>query len=428
MARAEHLTVMFTDLVGFTERTSRQSRAQTESMLRDHERLVRPIVGRFSGRVVKMIGDACLATFRSPTDGLRCAMALQDAIVDYNKSHSAEEHMRLRVALNAGEVQVVDKDVYGEAVNAAARVEGLTPPDEIYFTEAVYLAMNKAEVKSEAVGVRELKGIPNPVTLHRVVPPESPEPKDAADADLPYGGMHRPEKKAVSFPGLSPKVLVAAGMLVLVAAVGIWIVFAHQSSALMEKAQSAMAKKQWDTVLKLSQTALSESADNPEAIMLQGHVAAERHQWAEAVAAYKKALGLDPELQHKERLVDNLVGALGHARAPATELLVQYPSAEAVAALKQRISRSGYWARQSAVRILTKMGRGAEIDPLAVAIDDLKDGPKCSQRLDAVKRLRKLKDKRALPALKAAMGGSLTDRLKNTCLWVEAEATIRDLE
>lgn len=428
MTRAEHLTVMFTDLVGFTERTSRQSRAQTEAMLRDHERLVRPIVGRFAGRVVKMIGDACLATFRSPTDGVRCAMALQDAVVDFNKTRPAEEHLRLRVALNAGEVQVMDKDVYGEAVNAAARIEGLTPADEIYFTEAVFLAMNKAEVNSEVVGMRELKGIPNPVNVHRVVPGKMVESANADDADLPYGGLHRVEKKIRSLPTIPPIAYAAGVAVVVVVAAAFWGWSAYRSSSMTDEMNAALADKKWDTVLTLSRDALAKDPNDAQAIALQGYVAAARNQWPEAMVAFKKALGLDPDLQHQDRMADDIVDGLGRMKNDATALLVAYPSDEAVSALKTRVSRPGYWGRQAAVQALTKMGRGAEVDPLELAIKDLQDAPKCSQRLEAVKQLRKLKNKRALPALKAAMSGDLAKRLRNACLWVEADAAIHDLQ
>src|ERR1043166_9135425 len=81
---SENLTVMFTYIVGYSELTSRQSRDQNRAMLRDHNRLLLPLVVRFGGRRVKSIGDSLMLGFSSPTDAVRCGMAMHDALAEYN--------------------------------------------------------------------------------------------------------------------------------------------------------------------------------------------------------------------------------------------------------------------------------------------------------------------------------------------------------
>lgn len=194
--RTENLAVMFTDIEGFTARTSQQTHEENALMLRRHDGLLMPVVRAFGGRHVKSIGDAWLVVFHSPTSSVLCGMAIQDRLWDYNRRVADDERIRVRVAVNLGEVRVARSvgasDVFGEPVNIAARVEGEAQAGEVLFTEAVYLSMNKAEVPAEEVGYRQLKGLPEPIRLYRAVPgPVALTPARAVSPDAveqpPFG-------------------------------------------------------------------------------------------------------------------------------------------------------------------------------------------------------------------------------------------------
>lgn len=197
--RTENLTILFVDIAGFTATTSRQSRLENANLLQTFEKTLLPLIRRFKGNVVKSIGDALLITFRSPTDAMLCSMALQDAMHAHNLHAADAEKIHIRVAANLGEVRVTKKDIFGEPVNVASRIEGVTPADEIYLSEAVYMAMNKAEVPAQEVGFRELAGIPQAVRLysiprfatHRLVPQNQLPPEQGNELLFPYGGMHQ---------------------------------------------------------------------------------------------------------------------------------------------------------------------------------------------------------------------------------------------
>lgn len=169
--RTQNLAVMFTDIQGFTEKTHRQTREENERLLAAHDALLLPVVKGFGGRKVKSIGDAWLVVFDSPTNSLLCGMAIQDRLWDYNRRLHEADRIRVRIAVNQGEVRVARSlsgtDVYGDPVNVASRVEGEAEVGEVWFTEAVYLAMNRAEVPVEEVGRRTLKGVAEPVRLFR---------------------------------------------------------------------------------------------------------------------------------------------------------------------------------------------------------------------------------------------------------------------
>lgn len=192
--KTANLAIVFTDIQGFTERTSRQTLEQNERLLQAHSSLLTPLFKAFGGRIVKSIGDAFLVTFESPTQAVISGIAIQDRLWEHNLTASEDERLSVRVAVNVGEVRLEANDVFGEPVNIAARVEALTEAGEVYFTEAVYLSMNKAEVPSQEVGAFELKGIPGKIKIFRV--PKGPyrveAPVDGAPsstAQPPFGNL-----------------------------------------------------------------------------------------------------------------------------------------------------------------------------------------------------------------------------------------------
>ena len=177
------LTVMFTDIQGFTERTSSTSRESLRELLAVHEDLLLPVTAQFGGRLVKTIGDALLVAFTSPTNAVLCGLEMQSVLSAWNSQRPPADRISIRVALSAGEVEERDNDVFGEAVNVAARLEGITEAGEVWFTDAVYLAMNKAEVPSSEVGHRRFKGIPEPVKVYRAIhDPGAAEAKTLTEA------------------------------------------------------------------------------------------------------------------------------------------------------------------------------------------------------------------------------------------------------
>jgi adenylate cyclase len=166
--KTANLAIVFTDIQGFTERTSRQTLEENQRLLKVHHDLLTPVFKAFGGRIIKSIGDAFLVTFESPTQAVLSGMAIQDRLWQHNRSVLDAERLDVRVAINVGEVRLESHDVFGEPVNIASRVESIAEAGEVFFTEAVYLAMNKAEVPSQEVGSFELKGIPGKIRVFRV--------------------------------------------------------------------------------------------------------------------------------------------------------------------------------------------------------------------------------------------------------------------
>jgi adenylate/guanylate cyclase family protein len=98
-----------------------------------------------------------------------CGTAIQKNILEHNNEAQPDYKMQIRVAINSGEVNIKDDDVFGEPVNIAARIEAIAEPNEVYFTESIYLSMNKNEIPTAEVGHRKLKGIPEEIKVYKVV-------------------------------------------------------------------------------------------------------------------------------------------------------------------------------------------------------------------------------------------------------------------
>ena len=196
--RTENLVIVLTDIAGYTEASEQKSRREAEEFLANYSAILLPIAKRFKGRLVKTIGDALLMVFKSPTDAMICAMAMQDALFDYNRRLPSEKQIHIRIAASLGEVRVVKEDIFGDAVNVTSRIESITPSDEIYFSEAVYLAMNKAEVPAKEVGLKKLKGISSEIRVYQIprfstvvlVPQNVMGSEDIGELTYPYGGAH----------------------------------------------------------------------------------------------------------------------------------------------------------------------------------------------------------------------------------------------
>jgi class 3 adenylate cyclase len=444
MARAENLAVMFVDMAGYAQRTARQSREQNQALLRNFHGLLMPLIARFGGVRVKSIGDAFLVTFRSPTDGVRCGMAMHDALEHYNQQHPSPDPIQVRVALNVGEVRLEHGDIFGEAVNIAARVEELTPPGEIYLTGVVYLSMNKAEVPSEHIGEHVLKGIPEPIRLFRVPARklarlQLSSTMDIEPGELPYGGMHVLPADADVLMKLSDTLqharyidwgakvraiqtrtvaLVVGGLLLGLALGGsAYIAMRPTPPATIEAAMPAQIKP---LVNQAARDALQTA-----------HTAYFQRKRVEAAAGYAKALALEPTLRHDSGLAANLVGTLGYAGETVAQTIRKYPSAEFIYELSRRTGQPGRKGAQRAAALLKELNQEGRIDQRGLAVTELAEAPTCEERLVAVRHLRLLRDPGALPALQESVRRNfsiLFQQDKNQCLRTEAEKTIAELQ
>ncbi len=159
-------TILFTDVEGSTALTQRLGDAKARDLLREHERIVRDALKAHGGSEVKTMGDGFMASFSSATKALECAIAMQRAFAEHNES--AEELIKVRVGLNAGEPIAEDEDLFGTAVNEAARITAAAQGGEILVANVVReLAKGKDFLFADR-GEANLKGFDEPVRLYEV--------------------------------------------------------------------------------------------------------------------------------------------------------------------------------------------------------------------------------------------------------------------
>jgi len=159
-------TILFTDVEGSTAMTQRLGDARARDLLREHERMVREALKAHGGSEVKTMGDGFMASFSSATKALECAIAIQRAFAERNES--AAEPILVRVGLNAGEPIAEDDDLYGTAVNEAARITAAAQGGEILVADVVRQLTKGKDFLFANRGETSLRGFEHPVRLFEV--------------------------------------------------------------------------------------------------------------------------------------------------------------------------------------------------------------------------------------------------------------------
>jgi class 3 adenylate cyclase len=154
-------TLLFTDIVGSTERARSLGDRRWRELLDRHHEAVRSELARFRGREVDTAGDGFFATFDGPARAIRCAHAAVDSV--------RELGLEIRAGLHTGEVELAGDSVRGIAVHTAARVAGLAGANEVLVSGTVKDLIAGSGIELADRGVHELKGIPGEWRLYGVV-------------------------------------------------------------------------------------------------------------------------------------------------------------------------------------------------------------------------------------------------------------------
>ncbi len=169
-------TILFTDVEGSTALTQRLGDAKARELLREHERIVREALKAHGGSEVKTMGDGFMTSFSSATRALECAIAIQKAFDERNRSLPAHpealegraEPIKVRIGLNAGEPIAEDDDLYGTAVNLAARIAAQAEGGEILASEAVRQIVAGKKFPFSDRGETTLRGFEDRVHIYQV--------------------------------------------------------------------------------------------------------------------------------------------------------------------------------------------------------------------------------------------------------------------
>jgi len=144
-------TLLFTEIVGSTERASELGDRRWREVLEDHYALVRRELARFRGREVQTVGDAFFVTFDSPTRAIRCAAAVLEAARPLG--------VELRAGVHTGECELIGDDLGGIAVHVGARIAAAAQPGEVLVSSTVRDLVDGSGVRFEDRGAFSLKGV-----------------------------------------------------------------------------------------------------------------------------------------------------------------------------------------------------------------------------------------------------------------------------
>ncbi|MDQ3846947.1 MAG: adenylate/guanylate cyclase domain-containing protein, partial [Bacteroidota bacterium] len=194
--------IMFTDMVGYSALAQRNEALALE-LLDEHKELMRPFFGKHGGREIGTAGDSFFVEFTSAVEATECAIEIQNALYERNKTEPKERQILIRIGLHIGDVVYTDDNVHGDGVNIAARMEPLAKPGGICLSEDVARQIrNKIPYLVMKLGKGKLKNISLPVDIYSIV--------------LPWQETHKKTKKGFPWKKLIPYALSFLSIIILV--------------------------------------------------------------------------------------------------------------------------------------------------------------------------------------------------------------------
>ena len=154
-------TVLFTDVVGSTEKAMELGDSAWHHLLESHNAFIRKEFQRFNGQEVKSTGDGFFATFNGPARAIRCACSINEGMRQLG--------IKIRAGLHTGECEILGNDFGGIAVHTGARVMSTAKPGEVLVSSTVKDLVAGAGINFKSKGLYELKGVPGEWELFSVL-------------------------------------------------------------------------------------------------------------------------------------------------------------------------------------------------------------------------------------------------------------------
>ena len=160
MAQRKLAAIMFSDIVGYSSLLEKDDKKAFDTRKKNH-RIHKRLIKKFNGRVLKEMESGVLASFSSIIDAVMCSLSIQKATQDIGIS--------IRIGIHQGEVIFEKKDVLGDGVNIASRIQNVINTSGIIISEKVYSDIkNKEGLEIESLGPQTLKGVDSSVRIYKV--------------------------------------------------------------------------------------------------------------------------------------------------------------------------------------------------------------------------------------------------------------------
>ncbi|TWB87581.1 TolB-like protein [Bradyrhizobium macuxiense] len=160
--------IMVTDVVGFSRLTGADEDRTLARLRAVRSDLIDPTIAVYKGRVVKRTGDGAIVEFRSVVDAVRCAIEIQNSMIERNAGVPPERRIEFRIGIHLGDVvEESDGDLMGDGVNIAARLEGVAQPGAICLSEDAYRQVkSRLDLAISDLGETRLKNIAEPIRVY----------------------------------------------------------------------------------------------------------------------------------------------------------------------------------------------------------------------------------------------------------------------
>src|ERR1700757_5287800 len=190
--RRKLAAILAADVVGFSRLTGADEDRTLARLRALRSDLIDPAISVHNGRVVKRTGDGVLVEFRSVVDAVRCAIEMQNGLVERNAGLPPDRRIEFRVGVHLGDVvEESDGDLMGDGVNIAARLEGIAKPGAIALSEDAYRQVKgRLDLMVNDLGQTELKNIAEPIRVYSL------EVGPAAQINVAPSAAVAPEKSA----------------------------------------------------------------------------------------------------------------------------------------------------------------------------------------------------------------------------------------
>jgi uncharacterized membrane protein YccC/class 3 adenylate cyclase len=170
MSRTRRLAAILTaDVVGYSRLMGIDEERTLGALKQLRRELADPKIEEHHGRLVKTTGDGLLVEFASVVDAVRCAVEVQREMAERNVGVPAESRIELRIGINLGDIIIGDHDIFGDAVNVAARLEALADAGGVFVSNTVHdNVRDRLPFVFEDLGERHVKNIARPIRVYRV--------------------------------------------------------------------------------------------------------------------------------------------------------------------------------------------------------------------------------------------------------------------
>jgi len=191
--------ILAADVAGYSRLMGEDEEGTLAALKAIRRELADPKVKEHHGRIVKTTGDGLLLEFASVVDAVRCAVEVQREMAERNADVPPDRRLELRMGINLGDIIKDGRDIYGDGVNVAARLEALAEPGGICVSRVVRdQVRDKLDFAFEDMGEQQVKNIVRPVRVHRVLLSTHPGPSKPVVGTSAEPSLALPDKPSIA--------------------------------------------------------------------------------------------------------------------------------------------------------------------------------------------------------------------------------------